>query len=528
MDLRRLEHLAESPIVRPVLCLSMLGCSEAWTLSVIPHTIAGQAPFDGAPLVDLHVPQDDGTVLIEALGTAEAERSLEGVGPLPEGSWLGLYVHETDEGQSEFAGLRAWGRALVPAGAQGGDGEVVVDLLVPMSHVAGQLGSFEPEQRRFLAAAASLAGGEAFLFGGIADPTVLGAEQTDVLRLAGLDDGDAVAVVAGALPPASGGARLGATATTVFRGEAEMILIAGGRSSVDDLGGSYDDWYLFDPAVGGVIQQGRMAVGRSGHAAVPLASGEVLLFGGTAEGEVGVYEYFDPLVGAIRTGGEDLGAAPVGFGVADLGVDGVLVCGGADECTEARVAAAACNADQLGAWVVTERCALISANGIVEDALPLLVAVAGHAMSPLPDGRVLSVGGLTADTRLGDNLAATDSAWIRKSDGSWRGIGSSIQPRAHHQIVPLSTGNLLLVGGSAGGAAVGFDGVVAVACIEVFQGLGEQFAEVVDGCAPMAGGAMPTLTRPGPDGVVIIGGIRAAGVSWDGADGWGLIGLGPP
>lgn len=503
------------------LWLGLVGCADTWTLTVVPHTIAGQDPFAGAPLVDVWAELGDGTVGVAELGTAEAERILEASGALPEGGFVGLYVHEPDDGVAAFGGLRAWGRAETPPGVQGGDGDVTLDVLVPLSHAAGQLGAFDPESRRFFAAAALLDGGDVLLAGGVGDPNDAGSGRTEINRLGAFDGGAPTSEALGKLPDGMG--LVDATATRVARGDQELVFYAGGRAAAGE--GPERAWALLDPQSGAAVAQGDLVTARAGHHAVMLPSGEVLLAGGAQGDDVGLVEIFDPVSGVARMATQGVDLADVGPGVADLGGGVTLICGGASVCDDDEAALALCPLVDEAVPVAT--CVEVAATGTATTVAALPVATAGLALASLGDGRVLAVGGVTGRTVPGDAVTATAKAWLREVDGSWRGIGSSGQPRIHHALATVGNGNVLLVGGSTVGRPGGIDDVDAVPCIEVFDPATETFSEVLDGCAPMATGARPTLSQATSDGLFVVGGARAAGASWDGADGWGLVGLGP-
>jgi hypothetical protein len=504
-----------------VVWLGAVACADRWTLTIVPHTIAGQDPFAGAPMVDVWAKLPDGTVGVAELGTADAERVLEGSGALPEGGFLGLYVREPDGGRDVLAGLRAWGRATTPKGLSGGDADVSIDVLVPLSHAVGQLGAFSPEERRFFGAAALLDQGDALLVGGLSDPTQPGTGRTEVLRLSDFDTGAPTATALAKLPDGLGLAE--ATATRLVIADTEHVWVAGGRA---DFGGPpLRAWALLDAATGEAVAQGDLVTARAGHAAVPLSTGEVLVLGGAQGDDVGLVEVFDPvgLMSRMVAQGADIG--DVGVGVADLGDGTVLACGGADVCDDDEAALGLCA--PVGRVTPRSRCVEVNATGTIRGVLPLPDAVAGAVLLPLGDGHVLAYGGVEAATDEGEATIATAHASIRNPTGGWRRIAPATHARIHHALVPVGNGNALAIGGSGVGSANGLADVDAVPCMEVYDLVTETFTEVLEGCGPVAGGAHPVVSQATADGLFVLAGIRAAGPSWDGGDGWGLVGLGP-
>ena len=48
------------------------------------------------------------------------------------------------------------------------------------------------------------------------------------------------------------------TATTVLVDDRPLVLLAGGRADLWQLGPGYDDWYLYDPETGSVAGKGKL------------------------------------------------------------------------------------------------------------------------------------------------------------------------------------------------------------------------------------------------------------------------------
>ncbi len=509
------------------------GCVGGWTLRLVPRTLDSQTPFDGAPELTLVMPGDGETSTEVVLGPADGELTLPDLGPLPLDGTIGLRVAEPADGAAYQEGLRAWGRSPVPGGVQGGRDEVTLEVLVPESHRVGLLGQFEPKDVRHFSAAAMIPGGDIFLFGGAQDPLADGSLST-ILALRGTDFGSVAPEVLGAsLPTVAGGSgrgRVGAVAVVVLENDKPLILVTGGRPTYLDTAGNLSQAFLFDPASESVVWEGEMAVGRSQHVAVPFANGEVLLVGGYQGDDglgTGSYEYFDVPNRRFVDGDDALAFGNRGVGVADLGAEGVLMCGGASTCAQSDVDSGLCDSGDLGAMVPSAGCSVITPNRTVVETEPLPVATQALSLAPVGDGRVLAVGGVATSAAEGVAVEATARAWVRSENGEWRGIGEALHARAHHALLPIGNGNVLVVGGTTEGGSVLPDPRDAVTCIEVFQGDGEGFFEPVNGCSPVGAGADPVVASWAGDGAFVLTGYRVVDGEYRGADAYGLIGLGP-
>jgi uncharacterized protein (DUF2147 family) len=98
--------------------------------------------------------------------------------------------------------------------------------------------------------------------------------------------------------------RAEATATALKNGK---VLIVGGGSGHYPSQNVYRSAELYDPATGKFTSMGEMSVGRHKHAAVLLASGKVLVVGGSDNrdwhGEYSSAEIYDPATGKFSTTG---------------------------------------------------------------------------------------------------------------------------------------------------------------------------------------------------------------------------------
>jgi WD40 repeat protein len=180
-----------------------------------------------------------------------------------------------------------------------------------------------------------------------------------------------------------------ATATALRNGK---VLIVGGGSGHYPSQSVYRSAELYDPATGKFKSTGQMSVGRHKHAAVLLASGKVLVVGGSDNrdwhGEYSSAEIYDPATGAFSaTGAMGTARFKLPYAAALLANGTVLVAGGgsfAEVYDETRGSFSKVDGN-LGA-------ARFFASATV-----------------LPGGKTLITGGY-AET--GGNLPSTAGAWI--------------------------------------------------------------------------------------------------------------------
>src|ERR1041384_713799 len=81
---------------------------------------------------------------------------------------------------------------------------------------------------------------------------------------------------------------------------------------------------------------------------------------------------------------------------------------------------------------------------------------AANFLMPLPDGRILTAGGLNRCSESGCDLAFLAAAEVfDPASGSWSSTGSMATGRYRHQMAVLSTGQVFAAGGRTGGAVLG-------------------------------------------------------------------------
>lgn len=239
---------------------------------------------------------------------------------------------------------------------------------------------------------------------------------------------------------------------------------------------------VWDPASGRASASGSMTEGRSGHMALSLADGRVLVVGGSQAGRDGSRfldsaEVWSPSDGRFRDAGRL--ARPVAGGTLTGLSDGrVLLVDGEDAQTWDPGA---------GQW---------------SPAGKLREARSGHTATLLADGRVLVTGGSCGD---GCGVLATAEVWS-PTTSQWTAIASMSVRRQHHTAALLPGGRVLIVGGSEGGGETGNERFAAQA--EIWEPGTARFRVAGKLAVPRANHTMALL----PDGSVIIaGGLRSAG-----------------
>jgi hypothetical protein len=191
------------------------------------------------------------------------------------------------------------------------------------------------------------------------------------------------------------------------------VLVAGGDDATLDVGAApLDRAWIYDPQTDALAETGKLLEPRSGHDAVVLDDGRVLIGGGS----VATFEVYDPAAGQFSAlAGPP--ALPQGAALSMLPSGRVLFSG---------------NTFSL----------LDEATGQLTAAGAPLVPRTGHSATTMLDGRVLLAGGRgpdgapMADTELFDPVAGTSSP------------GAALPaPRADHGAIRLASGAVLVGGG---------------------------------------------------------------------------------
>ncbi|MFE2143604.1 Kelch repeat-containing protein [Streptomyces sp. NPDC059456] len=220
-------------------------------------------------------------------------------------------------------------------------------------------------------------------------------------------------------------------------------LAAGGAGS---LLLSLDDSVVYDPGPGTWTATGRLLLGRRLHSLTALHDGRALAAGGTPgrqaypQPALGHAELFDPGSGTWRATTEMAGPRN-GHSATVLGDGRVLVAGGQRPRSRQdmlTLASAEVFDPVHETWLATGA---------------MTVPRWGHLAVPLPGGRVLAVGGLVSTTRHGGAPAVGLCEVYDPETGTWAPTGSLGAARGVHQAVPLPDGRVLAIGGEPGTAA---------------------------------------------------------------------------
>jgi hypothetical protein len=204
------------------------------------------------------------------------------------------------------------------------------------------------------------------------------------------------------------------------------VLVAGGAAQ----GFAVATAEIFDPATETFVETGNMLRPRSGHAAVRLDDGQVLLIGGAGSDAPPDAELFDPATGRFSAAGRMPLALGGSFGGGQntlLLLDGrVLIVGatgdGAELTTTIQFYDPATDEFTLGSSLPSPRQA--------------------HRIAPLPDGRVLILGGWGADA-VGE---ADDAFFFDPSTGAFTATGPLTVQRLAPFVATLTDGRVLVVG----------------------------------------------------------------------------------
>ncbi len=239
-------------------------------------------------------------------------------------------------------------------------------------------------------------------------------------------------------------ARRGHTATLLASGK---VLVAGGSypsgpSSVGYLASAE----LYDPTAGTWSATGSLAAGRESHTATLLPSGQVLVAGGSDGGvaRLATAETYDPSSETWSAAGP-LAAARERHTATLLPSGKVLVEGGYNP--TGILAAAELYDPAAGTWGATAS---------------LGTARERHTATLLPSGKVLVAGGFGPTPGGPTSYGQLDSAELHDpTTGSWISTGSLSNARDHHTATLLASGKVLVVGG--------FDGTSYVSSAELYD-----------------------------------------------------------
>ena len=267
--------------------------------------------------------------------------------------------------------------------------------------------------------------------------------------------------------------------------DAGLILLAGGVYEGTRWETTTYHAFLFDPANGESISLGGdpLRSARFQHAAVEHVSGDVFLMGGWGRADAGnldisdSWEIYRRSSRSFETGDGKLAGGPYGA-AASVGSEGILHCGGVRVLSGNLKSSAGCN--------------LLQPSGSNEElGAPGDAVISHHAMASLGSGRVLLAGGIQADVPQYAEVDAIADAWVFDiANKSWTAVGDMNVARANHTMVPLPDGRVLVLGG-ASFTHVQSSKDAALACVEIFDPATNSF-EMLEGCTP----DVPSSTLP--------------------------------
>ena len=208
---------------------------------------------------------------------------------------------------------------------------------------------------------------------------------------------------------------------------------------------------LYDPATGAWAATGPLTTGRSDHSASLLADGRVLVAGGRAVGPGGIAaptssaEVYDPASGTWAVT-DDLTGARDGHSATVLADGRVLVAGGAGPCE--------------GPAAVSLRSAEVyapgpGATGTWVPAGDLASGRVNHTTTLLTSGEVLAVGGYRGCSLDADSAGPLAGAEVYDPGANaWRATGQTRIPRNYHSATRLGDGRVLVAGGFSSNSSV--------------------------------------------------------------------------
>lgn len=497
----------------------LAGCDKVesdFVLTVKPRSPLDQRPFDSDASVRLVITDAQGSDVL-ALDDGEGGPGRSDLPPLDD-AWLGLLLDLPAASGSGYdaASLYAWGQTGPFDLAR--DDTVDATVLVAEYGRVGDLEVLPAGIGTIGSALALTGGGDAWVFGGAdAYDPISTLALSRQLRMTDWNEGDWRFQEVAPMPSVLGAsARFEPTATVVDTDGGEAILVAGGRANGASLAGNLQTAFLLDAATGTATWSGATSVPRSGHAALRMGNGRVLLVGGIEGTDVGTepvgasFEVFAAEWLAFDAGEERLEVPARGFGLASLGPDGVLVCGGSVP-----------GVTEVDPRTPSATCQRISLLGNVQAAADLPVALADLAMAPAGPGKVLACGGV--DQPVSGATDAIARSWLYDAalDG-WTEVGAMASARARHALVATPDGRVVVVGGSASVGAGRYDVGAPVECVEVFDPGTGTFDQVE--CTGTGAGGSP-LAADGRQGLAIV----LSGTQADRTSGrtYGVVGTGP-
>ena len=241
------------------------------------------------------------------------------------------------------------------------------------------------------------------------------------------------------------------------------VLIAGGDYAANPSSSSE----LFDPAKGTFTATGSLVVARDQHTATMLQTGQVLIAGGLgASAALASAELYDPTKGTFAATGT-MKTGRFGHSATLLADGRVLMIGG---WTGTATSGGGLPTSYQGQATATAEI-YDPATGSFSPVGALNHPSYDHAAALRSDGTVLVVGGVDLAVPPGWDLVPSASLnraeLYQPSAGTFSSAGTMHFPRYAPTATTLSTGDVLIVGGSA--AAMGWDGNFRLGLVELYR-----------------------------------------------------------
>ena len=211
----------------------------------------------------------------------------------------------------------------------------------------------------------------------------------------------------------------------VLLGDGRVLVMGGFDATGHDLATTE----LYDATTGRFVAGPSMTMARLDHTATLLDDGRVLLVGGIAGDALASAELYDPASGRFASAGR-LGTARNGHKAVRLRDGRILVVGG----------------DGPDGTFLASAEIFDPATGQFTPTGAMAVARSSHTATLLPDGRVLIAGGHVG-RRAELQIHATAELYDPVS-GTFSPTGSMSQIRHKHDAAPLPDGRVLIVGGA--------------------------------------------------------------------------------
>lgn len=493
--------------------LLLLACAEdPYTLELHVHLPEGGEDLVSKAAWSLVATDDGGERTVLPLEVTDG--SALGVPPLPDATVaLGLLAAEGSADPEDLSGALAWGEVAFEGRVPQGE-RASADLFVAPFGAVLPVGNVAPARRSLGGALAVDSHSRVWVAGGQVPGQSRGDALDKVFRM-DLDAGETSLEASSVTLPKTQGedantrpleyeGRVNLSATAVQVNGQDRILVAGGNPRIDYPFAPTDQALLIDPE-NETVDTLKMPTARAGHVAIRFANGDVLLYGGFIDNGFPRPSFvnwtaargFRDSTASRDTGAVHAAGAPFG--------EDIVVCGGD---TGSVVAG-----NQQ--WTPQAGCVRIRGNGQVADFDPLPQALSGLAMAPMPDGGLLVAGGFTepAVDVIGvdgyvesfGTAPAVGKAFRWTAAAGWKPVDPLKSPRAHHAMIPLADGSVLVVGGDSRGNPFLGSLVAPVRCPERFDPATDEFA-LLDPCPDATTGAYPMVGWwPGGDAAVLSG-----------------------